>query len=237
MRETLKSSGAVVWILLTASFGGPWLPAEQFPATSSAQTQHATAETGTLQLALSGNRKFCVKANEIDMKPGYVKPRQNRNVPLVTTYGYKYQISASLRGSSAIIKLLESPMYRTTYFTQDAPKKGTPQPRIATPKDLKASSQPFQVPQKVPHWIPANTCKTLNPEYSLPLAAGRYDVYLGFDLFVTSGQWVPLQSDFVTDVIIEKGRVTRVEGRVDYSDGVRIVKLDTAHSPVPPGKP
>jgi hypothetical protein len=191
---------------------------------------------GTVQLDLSGNRNFCVQANEIEIKPGSVKPRQYRNAPLVTTFGYKYQISASRRGTSAILKLLESPTIRTTYMTKEHPGTKYPQPRLATPKDLKTNGQPLQAPELVPHWIAENTCTLLKPEYSFPLAAGRYDVYLGFDLLANTGQWVPLQSDFLTDVLIEKGRVTRVWGKVDSTGGIRTVKLSAQPESSPASK-
>ena len=45
-----------------------------------------------------------------------------------------------------------------------------------------------------------------------------------------NGIWSPLQSDFVTNVLIEKGKVSRVQGTVDYSKGVRTVKLEASRS-------
>lgn len=210
---------------------------QEVQAAPAAPPEPAAEEMGTLIVELTGNRNFCVDRNELTAKPGTIKPRQYRDAPLVTTLGYKYQFSANRRGTTAILKLMESPIFRTAYIENEIPPKGLPQPRLATPKDQKTATPALQGPKKIPRWIPENTCTVLAPEYSFPLAPGRYDVYLGFDVLVGGGQWVPLQSDFVTDQIIEKGRVSRIQGRVDYTDGVRTVKLDSSPKPGPPAKP
>ena len=211
--------------------------AQETPQSAPApQAVPATDDTGTLTLQLSGNRNFCVRHNEVDAAPGAVKPRQYRNAPLITTFGYKYQISASRRGTNAIIKLVESPTIRTAYLKFQDVDPAPPQPRLTVPTDKKSSNQPLKAPKKLPRWIQGSACTTLLPEHSFPLAPGRYDIYLGFDVLLINGQWAPLQSDFVTDVIIEKGQVTRVSGLVDYTDGVRTVKLDSFENPMPAGK-
>jgi hypothetical protein len=236
MQGFQKSAGWFLPLLLAGLAGAAGMVQEKPQSAPETQTAPATEEVGTLSLQLSGNRNFCVDRNEVDIKPGAVKPRQYRNAPLVTTFGYKYQISASRRGTSSITKLMESPTIRTAYMERQLPEKKLPQPRLATPKDQKSSSQPFQQTKKVPRWIPESTCTTLPPEHSFPLAPGRYDIYLGFDVLLNNGQWAPMQSDFVTDVLIEKGQVTRVNGRVDYTGGVRTVKLESSEKPRPIGK-
>ena len=242
MRGFRNPAGCLLPILLAGLAGGPEV-AQENPQTAPAaqtapavQTAPAAEGVGTLTLQLSGNRKFCVDWNEVDFKPGTVKPRQQRNAPLITTFGYKYQISASRRGMTFITKLMESPTIRTAYLERQLPEKKPPQPRLATPKDQKASSHPFQMSKNLPRWIPEGTCATLPPEQSFPLAPGRYDIYLGFDVLLNTGQWAPMQSDYVTDVLIEKGLATRVNGRVDYTDGVRTVKLESSEKPRLPGK-
>jgi len=222
-------------VLLAVLAGAPGTAQENSESGPAAQTAPAAEETGTLTLELSGNRNFCVNRNEVDFKPGTVKPRQERNAPLVTTFGYKYQVSASRRGATAITKLMESPTIRTAYMERQLPEKKPPQPRLATPKDQKAMSQPFQMAKKVPRWIPESECTMLPPQQSFSLAPGRYDIYLGFDVLLNNGQWAPMQSDYVTDVLIEKGLVTRVNGRVDYTGGVRTVNLESSEKPGPPG--
>jgi len=229
LRAARAWAGTALSILLAIS---PAVSGDQPDAGQSEKAPPAAADMGRLSLKLSGNLSFCVNGNEISFKPGAVKPRQYRSAPLITTFGYKYQISVTRRGSSGIVKLLESPTYPTAYTTLERKETGPPQPRLATPKDLKKPSQPFRPPQKVPHWISENTCTKLKPDYSFPLAAGHYDIYLGFDLLLNTGQWVPLQSDYLTDIVIDKDSVTQVDGLVDYTDGVRTVHLDTAHNPV-----
>jgi hypothetical protein len=211
-------------------------PVKAAPPPPAAEAGTATGDMGTLVVHLAGNRKFCVDRNEVGAKPGTVKPRQERSSPLVTTFGYKYQISASRRGTSSIIKLMESPTTRTAYMQKQAPRKSLPQPRLATPKDLKAINRPFGGQAQIARWIPESTCTTLAADYSFPLAPGHYDIYLGFDVLVSSGQWLPLQSDYVTDVTIDKDLSTRVDGRVDYTDGVRTVKMESSRKPSPPAK-
>ena len=236
VRRRRRSSVAALGALLAGLWGLPAQAQEATGTPTAAQTAPAAEEMGTLIVELTGNRNFCVNRNELEAKPGSIKPRQYRNAPLVTTFGYKYQISASRRGTAAILKLMESPIIRTAYMETQPPERGLPQPRLTTPKDQKTATQSFQGPKKITRWIPESTCTVLAPEYSFPLAAGRYDVYLGFDVLLNGGQWAPLQSDFVTDQILEKGQVTRIQGRVDYTDGVRTVKLDSPPKPAPPAK-
>ena len=236
MQGFQKSAGWFLPLLLAGLSGAADMAQEKPQSAIATQPAPAAENVGTLSLQLSGNRNFCVDRNEVGFKPGTVKPRQYRNAPLVTTFGYKYQISASRRGTSSITKLMESPTIRTAYMKEPPPDKKPPQPRLAKPKDEKTSSQPFQQAKKVPRWIPEGTCTTLPPERSFPLAPGRYDIYLGFDVLLNNGQWAPMQSDFVTDVLVEKGQVTRVNGRVDYTDGVRTVELESSEKPRPAGK-
>jgi hypothetical protein len=101
---------------------------------------------------------------------------------------------------------------------------------------MKTSNRPFGGQNQSPRWIPEGTCTTLAADYSFPLAPGNYDIYLGFDVLVSSGQWLPLQSDYVTDVTVDKDLTTRVDGRVDYTDGVRTVKMESSRKPSPPAK-
>ena len=236
MRAFRNSAGWFLPLLLAGLAGAAGGAQEKPQSAPATQTAPAAEEVGTLSLQLSGNRNFCVERNEVDIRPGAVKPRQYRNAPLVTTFGYKYQISASRRGTSSITKLMESPTIRTAYMERQLPEKKLPQPRLATPRDQKTSGQPLQPAKKVPRWIPEGTCTTLPEEQTFSLAPGRYDIYLGFDVLLNNGQWAPMQSDFVTDVLIELGRVTRVNGRVDYTGGVRTVKLESFEKPRPPGE-
>jgi hypothetical protein len=187
-------------------------------------------ETGTLRIELNGNRQFCVTTNELEPQAGAVKPREERTGPLITTFGYKYQFAVSRRGSSQVVKLLESPTIRTAYTEKIRPPDLPPTPRLPTKKDLKDSAQPFARKTLV-RWNPKRACTTLDPVYEFPLAPGRYDVYLGFDLLFQNGQWTPLQSDFVSDVAVDKGRVAVVHASVDSQGATRTVKLESAAPP------
>lgn len=211
-------------------------PASQAPTPPEPSSPTETEEQGTLVLQLDGNRRYCVKWNEIPMREGAVRPRHERSGPLITTYGYKYQISATRRGATGVTKLFESPAIRTAYTVQERPPDLPPSPRLPTPEDLKAKTRPPRS-RRSTRWIKEHTCTNLNAEYSFPMAPGRYDVYLGFDLLVSTGNWVPLQSDYVTDVSVERDRKTRIRGRVDFSNGVRTVKLEPVRKPRPAGKP
>jgi hypothetical protein len=197
-------------------------PAADAPAP---QTEPASPEDGTLLLKLAGNRQFCVVRNEVEISESTRLMRDQRNNPLITTMGYKYQISVSRRGGTGVTKLLESPMIRTTYWEEQKKSQEPPQPRLPTEKDLKKSKKSFGT-NKTPRWMPENDCTTLLPEYRFPLGPGRYDVYLGFDLLAINGQWVPLESDFITNLSIEMGKTSRVEAKVDTTKGVRTVKLE-----------
>jgi hypothetical protein len=188
------------------------------------QTEPASPEDGTLLLTLAGNRQFCVVRNELEISDS-ARLKSQRNTPLITTMGYKYQISVSRRGGTGVTKLLESPMIRTTYWEEPKKSQEPPQPRLPTEKDLKKTKKSFGT-NKTPRWVAENDCTTLLPEYRFPLDPGRYDVYLGFDLLGINGQWVPLESDFITNLSIEMGKTSLVEAKVDTTKGVRTVKLE-----------
>jgi hypothetical protein len=200
------------------------------PAPEPAGKEPASPDDGTLLLALSGNRQFCVKMNELEFSKEALKPREQRSGPLITTFGYKYQISMSRQGKSGVVKLFESPTYRTAYMEKVKTPTEYPQPRLPTEKELKQARQKKYTNKEKPHWLPKDTCTTLESQYSFPLPQGRYDIYLGFDVLVLNGLWSPLQSDFVTNVVIEKGKVSRIEGTVDTSKGVRTVKLQASRA-------
>jgi hypothetical protein len=155
------------------------------------------------------------------------KPREKRDTVLITTMGYKYQISVSRRGGTGVTKLFESPTIRTTTWEDKKKSQEPPQPRLKTEKELKKSTKSYGT-NKVPRWMPENACTTLLPEYRFSLPAGRYDVYLGFDLLGINGKWIPLESDFVTNLIIEAGKTAHVEGIVDHVDEVRTLKLEAS---------
>ena len=191
------------------------------------QTAPASADGGTLLLSLSGNRKFCVSRNELGFSKETLKPRDQSSGPLITTMGYKYQISVSRKGSPGVTKLMESPTIKTAYLEKVLKPKEPPQPRLPTAKELKKSPTRYGTNNAV-RWIASGTCTTLRPEYSFPLPVGRYDIYLGFDLLAVNGQWTPLESDFVTNVPVEKGKTSRVNGTVDYTNGSRTVKLEVS---------
>jgi hypothetical protein len=206
-------------------------PAPTPPANQSALANAAApADGGTLLVTISGNRQFCVRMNEMSFSREALKPREQRSGPLITTMGYKYQISMSQQGKSGVVKLLESPTFRTAYMEKIKKPPEYPQPRLPTEKEIKKAGPKRYTTGERLHWMPKDTCTTLQQEYTFPLPEGRYDIYLGFDLLVLNGMWSPLQSDFVTNVLIEKGKVSRVQGTVDYSKGVRTVKLEASRS-------
>src|SRR5437867_920514 len=199
----------------------------------SPETPSITPEQGMIELRLSGNRTFCVEWNEMDVKEGATKPRQYRNSSVITTFGYKYQISASRKGvGGGVVKLFESNPIRTVDLKEERPANQFPTPHLATPQDLKRAREPWQQ-RKVPRWIPGTTCTVILDSFDFPLDPGRYDMYLGFDLLLPNGRWAPLQSDFLTDVLVEKGKRTKVLGKVDNSGGVRTVELGSFESPQP----
>ncbi len=217
--------GAATLILLISSSLVSQESAPPAAAAPAPQTKPASPEDGTLLLTLAGNRQFCVARNELEISESARLTRDQRNNPLITTMGYKYQISVSRRGGTGVTKLLESPMIRTTYWEEQKKSQELPQPRLPTEKDLKKSKKSFGT-NKIPRWMPQNDCTTLLSEYRFPLGPGRYDVYLGFDLLAINGQWVPLESDFITNLSIEMGKTSRVEAKVDTTKGVRTVKLE-----------
>lgn len=235
--STVLAVGIACWVglgALEAQASDPQKPTPEVSSPPAAPPVPETAEKepvspgdGTLLLALSGNRQFCVKMNEIEFSKEALKPREQRSGPLITTMGYKYQISMSRQGKSGVVKLFESPTYRTAYMEKTKTPTEYPQPRLPTEKEIKQSAGPKRYTNKEkPHWLPKDTCTTLEPQYSFPLPQGRYDIYLGFDVLVLNGLWSPLQSDFVTNVVIEKGKVARIVGTVDTTKGVRTVKLE-----------
>jgi len=202
-------------------------PAPVSEPSANPQTAPSSPSDGTLIVQVLGNRKFCVKRNELDVAESSTKPEGQHHTPSITTMGYKYQISVSRRGDPGITKLLESPVIRTLYWESKKKEQGLPQPRLPDENDLKkAESGQTYTTHKTAKWIAENACTTLLPEYGFPLAPGRYDVYLGFDLLGVNGQWVPLLSDFITNLSIETGKKAQVVAQVDSAGPRRTVKLE-----------
>lgn len=183
-------------------------------------------------LRLDGNLDFCVRWNEIDIDPKVIKPREKRAGPLITSFAYKYQISASRRGTGQVTKLLESPVHQTAYRVPRSRPKHPPGPRLATPKDLERQKNSWNR-EKQTKWMSDNACTALKPQYEFALAPGQYDFYLGFDLLIHTGQWVPLISDYVSRVKVEEDQETIIHGKVDYTEGIRTVMLEGAETSSP----
>jgi len=222
--RSLRIGTAALSLLLPVQlFAQETTPPADAPAAT--QTAPASPGDGTLLLTLSGNRKFCVVRNELSISESSRKARSQRNTPTITTMGYKYQISVSRRGGTGVTKLFESPMIRTTYWEEKKKTKELPQPRLPTEQEMKNPNQTYGA-NKIPRWMPQNECATLQPEYRFQLPPGRYDVYLGFDMLGVNGQWVPLESDFITNLTIEMGKSSHVDAKVDTTSGVRTVKLE-----------
>jgi len=186
---------------------------------------------GRLNLAVGGNRQWCTYRDDrvIQPPPGLgsttVKPRAHNPV---YTFGYQFTIATVARARPAeTILLYESPVIRTAVLRQAAKLgrggKKPPGPILVAPDTAQKRASPAaeQPGSLVPFWQESYACTTLPEAFDFDLDPGAYDVYMAFDILGRSGSWAHRSIGFLTDIVVEEGRRTRVEGRVDLVGGGR----------------
>jgi hypothetical protein len=190
------------------------------------------AGTGRLNLAVGGNRQWCTYRDDRVVQPPpnvELSKGQARAVNPVFTFGYQFTIAAVARSRPAeTLLLFESPVIRTAVLRQAAKlgrgAKEPPGPTIVVPAEGGLAKRPKPVEQPgalVPMWQEQYACTTLPPSFDFDLAPGAYDVYMAFDILGRSGAWAHRSVGFLTDVVVEEGRQTRLEGMVDMIGGGR----------------
>lgn len=187
------------------------------------------AGKGRLNLAVGGNRQWCTYRDDrvVQPPPTVGKPKPRSHNP-IHTFGYQFTIAAVARARPvATILLYESPVIRTAVLRQAAKlgrgAKKPPAPTIV-PLDggKKRAGQVEESPTAlVPLWQEQYACATLSEAFDFDLDPGAYDVYMAFDILGRSGNWAHRSIGFLTDIVVEEGRQTRVDGRVDLVGGTR----------------
>ncbi len=177
---------------------------------------------GRMTIVFSGNRRWCTFPDDRTVKPPE-DPRKNPRASKknqVFTFGYKFTISAVKRGADdQALMLFESPLFRTAYLRQAA-KTGRPTasaPSFVGPgvgsRPLTGTASPKDSPAAlVPYWEEQYRCTTLPERFDFDLDPGTYDIYAAFDIMGPQGGWTHRTSGYLTDVTVEPGRRTRLDG-------------------------
>src|SRR6266571_5188474 len=206
------AEGSVSRPLAAAAMVPPALPAK--PGTGK----------GRLLIVLSGNRRWCTFPDDRVLKPAE-NPRESlkrgRRKEEVYTFGYKFTISTIKRGGDGQpLMLFESPVVRTATW-MPAGKLGRGQgerkpvigPGVGANPIAPRPSADMEGPATlVPHWDGGSRCTLLPEEFDFDLDPGVYDVYAAFDEMGRKGGWEHRTTGYLTDVTIEAGRRTRLEG-------------------------
>ncbi|MBI1951035.1 MAG: hypothetical protein HYS34_06705 [Acidobacteria bacterium] len=179
-----------------------------------------------LALHLDGNRRWCTYPDDRLVRPPEKEGRlQKRNE--VFTFGYQFTLAAVRRGDAAtVLMLFESPVYRTATW-RPASKVGMTQKSVPRGPTIFNEDQPpprpKQIPKSpdtlVPYWEEWNRCVGLPERLEFDLDPGTYDVYAAFDLMKGDGSWVHRTTGFLTDVPVEAGRRTRLDGLINVGPG------------------
>jgi hypothetical protein len=190
---------------------------------------------GRMTLAFGGNRRWCTYPDDRMVRPRVEKgPRTRRNE--IITFGYKFSVSAIKRGAPAApIMLFESPTIRTASWRPASKvgvmtRKSPVGPGSGGQTTLGKTPQGQEGPTTlVPYWQEQYRCTTLPERFDFDLDPGTYDVYIAFDLLDQQGSWSHRSTAFLTDVTVEGGRRTRLDGLVNLAaGGERQVELQSA---------
>ncbi len=192
-------------------------------------------EKGRLSLAFGGNRRWCTYPDDRVVRPQVKKgPKTRRNE--VFTFGYKFTVSAIKQGAPASpLMLFESPTIRTASWRPANKVGGVARrspvgPGSGGQGNLGKAPQGRETPTTlVPYWQDQYRCTTVPERFDFDLDPGTYDVYIAFDLLDQQGAWSHRSTAFLTDVTVEAGRRTRLDGLVNLSPGgERQVELQSA---------
>ncbi len=176
---------------------------------------------GRLVIAFDGNRRWCTAPDDRVLRPLLARaPRGRDRRDEVFTFGYQFTIAAIRRGRPAEpIMLYESPVIRTASWRlaaklPRASRSESPGPSIGG-EGINAPPSPGDSPASlVPYWDEQYRCATVGDRFEFDLDPGVYDVYMAFDLLLKDGSWVHRSSGHLTNVPVEGGRQTALDGRI-----------------------
>lgn len=216
------------------------------PIIAPALPPEPAAGKGRLSLRFGGNRQWCTFPDDRIVRPPARPSGRKGARSEVFTFGYKFIVSAVRRGAPETpLMLFESPLYKTASWRPAAKvgigaSQGVTGPRIL-------SGEPGQKPAPpgpsastlVPYWQEEFRCTTLAERFEFDLEPGTYDVYIAFDLLLRQGTWVHRMADYLTDVPLEAGRTTLLQGLVNLGAGsereVALLRSTLGAADEPPG--
>ena len=181
---------------------------------------------GRVAFVIGGNRRWCTFPDDRLVRPPK-KPGSFEKRNEVFTFGYQFTMSAVKRGQADVpLMLYESPIYRTASwipaFKLGQDQKSAPaRPTIASERERrkKPKEKPVGPDTLVPLWHEPYRCVTMPERMDFDLDPGSYDIYMAFDLLSRDNAWVHRTTGFLTDVPVEAGRRTRLDGLVNFRGG------------------
>jgi hypothetical protein len=200
---------------------------------------------GRMAILFDGNHRWCTFPDDRILRPLDPMPvRRERSNDQVFTFGYQFTIAAIRRDQpDRVLMLYESPVVRTASMRLAAKLGEGVKPAPGAPV---VGSRPRPMLRKhepgpsslVPYWQEQFRCVSVSRAFEFDLDPGVYDVYASFDLLNRDGGWVHRTSGFLTDIEVESGRRTRVDGILDFPGGdrrqVELLQASVESDPIPP---
>lgn len=180
---------------------------------------------GRMTLAFSGNRRWCTFPDDRLIRPPRPPLPRAEEKDEVFTFGYQFIVSAIKRGEADTpLMLFESPVIRTATWRPASKagidlSRGPEFPMVSGEASPSKRSRRVTPNTLVPYWQEHNRCTTFPERLDFDLAPGTYDVYIAFDLLNRQGGWAHRMTAYLTDVEVEEGRRTRLNGRLHQKSG------------------
>lgn len=241
------ASGRLAWICAVATVAAglpltavaeetPGPPAQKPPVIRApAMPEKPEAGRGRLTLAFSGNRRWCTFPDDRSVRPPRSPLIRGEKEDEVFTFGYQFTVAAIRRGAADTpLMLFESPVIRTASWRPASKagvdlSRGPDFPMVGGEASPPGRTRRVTPNTLVPYWQEHNRCTTLPERLDFDLAPGTYDVYVAFDLLNRQGSWLHRMTAYLTDIEVDEGRRTRLDGRLHTKDrDVRELELLSA---------
>lgn len=201
------------------------------PITPPRIAEQPPAGRGRLSITFDGNRRWCTFPDDRLQQPPVKTPTGSKHHRAIYTFGYQFSVAAVDRARPDATLLLYSSPVITTATLRQAGKlgRGTTPGRINNRNPVAVPDDGKRVDPRdretaatlVPYWDEDQRCAKLAEQFDFDLGPGRYDVYISFDIQISSGPWVHRTYAYLTDIDIAKGSRTLVDGLMETRGGGR----------------
>jgi len=193
--------------------------------------EQPAAGRGRLSIVFEGNRRWCTFPDDRLRRAPIKTPGGSKRRRSVYTFGYQFSVAAVDRARPDTTLLLYSSPVITTATLRQAGKlgRGTTQGRVNTRNPVVAPDDTERRDPRdretaaslVPYWDEAQRCATLGEQFEFDVDPGRYDLYISFDIQISSGSWVHRTYAYLTEIEVIEGSRTLVDGLMEMRGGGR----------------